>query len=232
MPTDPEIAVIVVARDEAAHLGDTFIGLREAFGAARLVLADDASRDHGGQLAREAGVEVVRSERPLGKGGIATRAARHVLSGPVPAVVVLCDGDLGLSARELGQLAELVRAGGCDLAVAAFARRLGGGFGLAVGFARWAVWRRCGLRMQAPISGQRAIRGSALDRLLPFAARFGMETAMTIDAVRGGLRVQEIELDLHHAATGRTAAGFLHRARQLSDFAGVYLSRRRAHGGA
>ena len=41
---------------------------------------------------------------------------------------------------------------------------------------------------------------------------------MTIDAVRAGYRVQEIELDLAHRATFRTLRGFVHRARQLRDF--------------
>jgi hypothetical protein len=49
---------------------------------------------------------------------------------------------------------------------------------------------------------------------------------MTIDAVRAGYRVQEIELDLEHRATGRTLRGFSHRARQLADFARVWWSRR------
>ena len=49
---------------------------------------------------------------------------------------------------------------------------------------------------------------------------------MTVDAVRAGLRLEEIELDLEHRATGRDPAGFLHRGRQLAAFARVYLSRR------
>jgi hypothetical protein len=36
----------------------------------------------------------------------------------------------------------------------------------------------------------------------------------------------EIELDLAHRASGRTLSGFVHRARQLIDFARVYWSRR------
>jgi hypothetical protein len=53
-----------------------------------------------------------------------------------------------------------------------------------------------------------------------------MEIGMTVDAVRAGHRLVEIELDLGHRATGRTWRGFLHRARQLADFVAVYLSRR------
>ena len=39
-----------------------------------------------------------------------------------------------------------------------FARRVGGGFGVALGFARRAVARLTGLELSAPISGQRAMR--------------------------------------------------------------------------
>jgi hypothetical protein len=53
-----------------------------------------------------------------------------------------------------------------------------------------------------------------------------MEIGMTIDAVRAGHRVVEVDLDLSHRATGRTPAGFAHRARQLVDFIRVYRARR------
>ena len=42
-----------------------------------------------------------------------------------------------------------------------------------------------------------------LERLLPFAPGYGMETGMTIDALRAGYGLTEIELDLEHRATGR-----------------------------
>ena len=155
-----------------------------------------------------------------------TAAARLVLEHP-PALVLLCDGDLGDSAARLGPLLEPVERGSCDLAVATFARRQGGGLGIAVGFARWAIRSLTGLELTAPISGQRAMRAELLSRLLPFAPGFAVETAMTIDAVRAGARVQEVELDLEHRATGRTPAGFLHRGRQLAYFLYAYASRRR-----
>ncbi len=138
-------------------------------------------------------------------------------------VIVLCDGDLGESAARLGPLVEAVRQGETDLAVAAFSKRVGGGFGLAIGFAHWAIRRRCGLVLRAPISGQRALTAQTLAQVLPFARGFGMEIGMTIDAARAGARVGEIDLDLSHRATGRTLGGFLHRARQLVDFVCVYI---------
>ena len=102
--------------------------------------------------------------------------------------------------------------------MAEFERRAGGGFGLAVGAARRVIAARTGgLRPRAPLSGQRALRAEHLPALLPFAPRFGMEVAMTIDAHRAGLRLVEVPLALEHRATRRDAAGFAHRGRQLVD---------------
>ena len=95
-----------------------------------------------------------------------------------------------------------------------------------VGFARFAIRRRCGLRTRAPISGQRALRADVLPDVLPFARGFGMELGMTIDAARAGHRVLELELDLSHRASARTPSGFLHRGRQLADFIRAYIARR------
>jgi glycosyltransferase involved in cell wall biosynthesis len=228
-----ETVILVAARDEAQRIGATIAALARAFPGASVWVADDGSRDATAEIARGAGARAVSSERPptrrraAGKGQAMSAAARAALADVDGAsVFVLCDGDLTESAERLGPLADTVRTGRADLAVAAFARPVGGGFGAAVGFARWAIHRRCGLRTRAPISGQRAMRGETLGALLPFASGYGMEMGITIDAVRAGHRVLEIDLELAHRATGRTPAGFLHRARQLVDFVGVYLARR------
>lgn len=225
----PDPLVIITARDEADRLPATLVALAATFPGARVLVADDGSRDGTADVAAAHSAEVVRSERPCGKGGAATLAARQALQATGAdrsPVVLLCDGDLGESAAALAPLVTAVRDGRADLAVAAFARRAGGGFGLAVGFARWAIRRRCGLDLRAPISGQRALRADVLPAVVPFAPRFGMEIGMTIDAARAGYRIAEVELELTHRATGRTVRGFLHRGRQLVDFLGVYVRRR------
>jgi glycosyltransferase involved in cell wall biosynthesis len=230
--TGAETVAIVTARDEAARVGATLAALAGALPQAAVTLADDGSSDATAQIARAAGAKVLSCAAPLGKGGAASRAAAAALHTPSDAdlagglVVLLCDADLGESAGELGALVDTVRSERADLAVASFARRQGGGFGLAVGFARWAVRRCCGRSLAAPLSGQRAISGAALADLLPFAAGFGMELGMTIDALRAGYRVVEVELNLDHRVTGRTPGGFVHRARQLRDLVRAYAARR------
>ncbi len=245
-----DISVILTAYNEASWIEATLDALAAAFPGAPVWVADDGSTDATALLARDAGARVVRSERMIGKGAAATAAARealrlaravsggegrgvtgeedHVVAGEEQQemIFVLCDGDLAESAGRLGALTDAVRCGETDMAVAAFATRIGGGVGLAVAFARWAIHRRCGLELRAPISGQRALRAGVLADVLPFAAGFGMEIGMTIDAARAGHRVSEVELALSHRPTGRTFAGFAHRGRQLVDFVRVYFARR------
>jgi glycosyltransferase involved in cell wall biosynthesis len=223
-----ELAVVVAAHEEADRIAATVAALRRAFPGAAIWVGDDASRDGTAERAMTAGAQVLRRGRSHGKGGNVTAACEAALSAdPPPRLVLLCDGDLGESAGKLTPLVEAVAAGECDLAVAMFARRVGGGFGLALGFARWAERRLCGFEARAPISGQRAMSATTLRTVLPFARGFGMEIGMTVDAVRAGARVGEYEVDLEHRATGRDAAGFAHRAVQLRDFALVFLSRLR-----
>jgi hypothetical protein len=227
-PAQP-VAVIVAARDEGERIGATLAALAEVFAGAALWVADDGSRDGTARVASGAGAKVASTGTRRGKGEAVTAAARRALNespGRPSDVFVLCDGDLGSSAAQLGPLVAAVATGRCQLAVAEFARRVGGGFGIALGFAAWAIRRGCGLRMRAPISGQRALDRATLERVLPLAHGFGMEVGMTIDASCAGARVAEIELPLTHRSTGRTAGGFLHRARQLLDFARAYARRR------
>lgn len=230
MPPNPShaLAVVVAARDEADRVGETVAALRQAFPKAAIWLADDASTDGTAEVAMAAGARVVSRRRPHGKGGNVTAAAEAALSdGSSPEMILLCDADLAWSAAALGPLVEAVERSECDLAIAAFGQRVGGGFGVALGFARWAVRRLCGFEARAPISGQRAMRVEVLHATLPFARGYGMEIGMTVDAVRAGYRVGEYELDLTHRATGRDLRGFFHRGRQLLDFASVYRAQRK-----
>ena len=219
------LAVVIAAYNEGDRIADTVTALTAAFPGAKIFVADDGSSDDTAARAAQAGAEVVSSGKLIGKGGAATLGARAALLTE-PELVLLCDGDLAGSAAALGALLEAVERGEGDVAVARFARKVGGGFGFAVGFARWAINNLVGLEFAAPISGQRAIRAEALAQVLPFAPRFGMEIGMTVDATRAGFSVVEVEVDLEHRATGRSWRGFAHRFRQLLDFVAVWFSRR------
>jgi hypothetical protein len=201
---DP-VAILVAARDEEKRIARTVRRLRVEFPDAVVIVADDGSRDATAAEAEAAGARALRLPR-RGKGQALTLAERAAPAGPL----LVCDADLD------GELAALAEAD-ADLAIAVFAERQGGGFGIAKRVARALVKARSGFVPDEPLSGQRAFSEEARAASFPLAAGFGCEVGAGIDAARVGLPVVELELPLRHRATGRDVAGFLHRGRQLVD---------------
>lgn len=206
---------LVAARDEAERIGPCVSALRDVV--TEVVVVDDASTDDTATEAMEAGATVLRVGRRLGKGTVLEGALRRL----EPADVwLLADGDLGETAKGLSALVDLVVAGEADVAIAAFPPARAGGFGLVKRTAAHLIRVQTGFEATEPLSGQRALTARAMDRVRPLADGFGVETAMTIDAVRAGLRVVEVRIGgLDHRPTFRDPAGFLHRARQSWDIA-------------
>ena len=201
------VTILVPARDEEERIGATVTALRAAFPGAEVIVADDGSTDATAEEAERAGATVLRLAR-RGKGQALSAAER---AAP-PGTVLLVDADL------TGDLRPLLDTG-ADVAVAAFSERQGGGLGIAKGAGRALVRALGGFDAREPLSGQRALSQKARTATFPLAPGFGCDVRMTVDALRAGLTVREVELPLTHRATGRTAAGFLHRSRQLRDIA-------------
>ena len=183
--------------------------LREQFPDAEVIVADDGSRDATADRAEEAGATVLRLRR-RGKGQALSAAER---AAP-PGALLLVDADLQGDLTPLASNSLLQ-----GLRVARFARREGGGFGIAKRVARELIRLRAGIETAEPLSGQRALDARVRAAVFPLAPGFGAETRMTIDAGRAGIPVEEIELELTHRATGRDLAGFVHRGRQLAHIA-------------
>jgi Glycosyl transferase family 2 len=228
------VLALVPAKDEADRVGATVRALRQLPAVAEVLVVSDGSTDATADQALEAGAHCLDLPRNIGKGG-ALNAGLAALMGrvaerlsPEPAALLLADADLAETAARLDRLLDPVLTGQADLAIADLPAQQGaGGFGVAMGLARRGMARATGRRMAEPLSGQRAVRWEALPALLPFAPGFGVEVAMTIDALQAGLRVVEIEVDLHHNATGKNLSGLLHRARQARAITRE-LTRRRA----
>jgi hypothetical protein len=208
------VVALVAARDEGARIGATVSALREIDGVAQVVVVDDGSRDDTAARALAAGAAVLRLDRSRGKGRAMEGALRRL---PPADVWLLADGDLGESAGALAAVLEPVVEGWADLAIATFPPGEGGGFGMVKRAAGRAIRALGGLAVREPLSGQRALSGEALRAVRPLAAGFGVETAMTIDAGRAGLRVLEVPAPLRHRPTFRDPRGFAHRGRQGWD---------------
>jgi hypothetical protein len=135
-----------------------------------------------------------------------------------PRHLLFLDADLGASAAEAGPLTEAVRTGAADMTIAIFTDRVRlGGFGLVTTTSAAGIERATGWRPVQPLNGQRCLTRSAFAAALPLAPGWGVETGMTIDLSRKGMRITEVEVPLSHRATGTDWRSQLHRLRQLRD---------------
>jgi hypothetical protein len=201
----PGLTILVAARNERERIAATVAALHDQFPSAEILVVDGASEDGTAERAEEAGAVVIGLGR-RGKGEALSAGERAA----APGSLLLVDADVRGDLRPLAEH-------DADLAVAAFTQRVGGGFGLAKAVGRALIRLRAGRVTREPLSGQRYLSERARATVFPLAPGFGCEVRMTIDALRAGLDVQEVELDLDHRATGRDSAGFRHRGRQLVD---------------
>lgn len=228
-PEAAGIAVVIAAKDEEARVGRTVAAARALPGVDLIVVVDDGSADRTSEVALEAGARVLRHSRNRGKGAAMETGAEGVrlieeheegADGIRPARHLLfLDADLESTASGAAPLLEPVAEGKADMAIALFpATRLRlGGQGFVVRLARGGVRRATGWEPEQPLNGQRCITRAAFEAARPLAPGFGVETGLTIDVLRAGLRVVEVEVPLEHRATGTDLRAQLHRAHQFVD---------------
>jgi hypothetical protein len=219
----PRVVALVPARNEADRIGATISALRALPRVDEVVVVDDGSIDGTASVALASGAAVLRTGRRTGKGGALEGGLRRL---PRADVWLFADADLGETAGSLSVVLEPVIEGRADLAIAVFPEGLGGGgFGAVKRTAARAIRVLSGLRALEPLSGQRALTAATLEAVRPLARGFGVETAMTVDAVRAGVRVVEVPADVSHRSTGRDVGGFAHRGRQALEIALAVIPR-------
>lgn len=222
-------AVIVPAKDEADRIGATVTAALALSGVDLVVVVDDGSTDQTGRVAKAAGARVVRHSRNRGKAAAMESGAEAVrlLDDETPRHLLFLDADLGETARAAEPLIKPVVAGEVDMTVAVFVTRVRlGGHGFVVKLARQGIERATGWTPTQPLNGQRCLTRAAFEAARPLAHGFGVETALTIDLLRRGFRVREVEVEMAHRATGTDWRAQLHRARQFRDVARALLARR------
>lgn len=237
-PAPEAVAAIIPAMNESQRIGATVAAAKQIPGVDMVLVVDDGSVDDTGTRARRAGAEVITHPKNKGKAAAMMTGAfalrNREISDADPGVdphhraLLFIDGDLEDSAMNTAPLAEPVLAGRADMTIAILPaqKRKGGGFGFVVGLAKKGIAELSGFEATQPLSGMRCLSREAFDAAMPFAAGWGVEAAMTIDVVNAGLRVEEVECDLHHRVTGRDLKAQLHRAAQYRDVARAILVRR------
>jgi len=233
MSSTGDTAVVIPARNERDLIEATVTSAAALPGVDLVIVVDDGSRDGTASAAEGAGATVVRHGRSCRKGAAMENGAEAVRlldaaeRRAAPRHLLFLDGDLGAAAGNASPLIEPVRAGTADMTIAAFTNRVRlGGHGFVVRLSAAGIKRATGWQPAQPLNGQRCLTRDALEKARPLARGFGAETALTIDLLRRGLRVTEVDVDLAHRATGAGWHAQLHRARQFADVAAALAARR------
>jgi Glycosyl transferase family 2 len=228
-----DVAVVIPAKDEAQRIRATVTAAAELPGTSLVVVVDDGSVDGTGAIARDAGAVVTRHPRNRGKaaametGAEAVRLLDQQEQRTEPRHLLFLDADLADSAAFAAPLTQPVISGEADMTIAAFSSTVKlGGHGVVVGLSSTGTRRAIGWSPAQPLNGQRCLTRAAFEAARPLAAGFGVETALTIDLARQGMRITEVEVPLAHRATGTDLRSQLHRARQLADVARALATRR------
>ncbi|MBR8742252.1 glycosyltransferase [Nocardiopsis sp. MG754419] len=236
-PAGTAVAVVIPAKDEAERIGATVAAARGLPGVDLVVVVDDGSTDATVRLALDAGARVFRHGRNRGKGaametgaeGIRLVEEHEAAEGTVraPRHLLFLDADLAGTAKGAAPLVTPVLKGTADMTVALFpATRLRlGGSGFVVRLAREGVRKATGWEPEQPLNGQRCLSRAAFEAARPLAPGFGVETGLSIDVLRAGYRVVEVEVPLEHRATGTDLRAQAHRAHQFVDVARALAAR-------
>jgi len=228
-----DVTVVIPARDEADRIQATVSAAAGLAGVALVIVVDDGSRDATAAVAQRAGAVVTRHGRNRGKaaametGAEAARVLDQREHRDRPRHLLFLDADLADTAAQAGPLIDPVLAGTADMTIAVFSTTVKlGGHGLVVGLSGAGIQRATGWRPAQPLNGQRCLTRAALEAASPLARGWGAETGLTIDLLRQGFRVTEVQVELAHRATGTGLRAQLHRAHQLTDVARALAARR------
>ena len=229
-----DVAVVIPAKDEAQRIRATVRAAAELPGVDVVVVVDDGSADGTAAVARDAGAVVTRHTSNRGKaaametGAEAVRLLDQQEDRKIARHLLFLDADLADSAAFAAPLTQPVLSGEADMTIAAFSSTVKlGGHGVVVGLSSAGTRRAIGWSPAQPLNGQRCLTRAAFEAARPLARGwFGVETALTIDLARQGLRITEVEVPLAHRATGTDLRSQLHRARQLADVARALATRR------
>lgn len=213
--TAARVSVVIPAWNEADRIGATVAAARALPDIAEVVVVDYGSSDGTGEAAQVAGARVVRLSSNAGKAR-AMEAGADVATGDF---LLFLDADLGATAAEASVLVPPVLLGNADMTMATFPviPGRGGGMGIVVRASRWGIRQVTGQTLRAPLSGQRCLTRAAFEKAKPLARGFGVETALTIDVLRAGGRVREIDTTMDHRVGQNDWQARRHRARQLRD---------------
>lgn len=174
-----EVAAIIPALNEEERITKVLDAVKESTYVNRIIVVDDGSEDGTAEVAKKKGIEVIRNDKNMGKGGALCKG----LSNCTSEIILFLDADLcGLAARDVDALLKPVLSGQYDMSIGIFSNGR-----LTTDLAQ---------RMAPFLSGQRAIKRNILNDIDGLEiSRFGAEVALTRYVKKNNVRIKEVTLE-------------------------------------
>lgn len=206
------VSAIIPAFNEEADILSTLEAVKSVEAINEIIVVDDGSTDSTYELLQgEKGITLLRNEKNMGKGSAVKLGLSHASND----YIALIDGDLGESAAEFTKLTNRINDDSVIIGVLPPAKRKGG-FGLVKSLSYRGIYMLTSIRVNSILSGQR-ILPAAFIREMEIPEDFALEFKITLEAIRHGLKIVEIPVNMRHRETVRDFKGFLHRGKQCWD---------------
>lgn len=206
-PENLNIAVLVPAYNEAKMIGSVLLSLKQY--PLTILVVDDGSTDSTSEIARAAGIEVLRLDMNQGKGAALNHGLSH-LKRLNPDIVVLIDADGQHLPQELPALLQPIVAGEADIVVGS--RYLNNTSNTPVHrqvghkLINTATSLPTGISISDSQSGYRALSRKAMN-LMRFSSKgFSVESEMQFLAKEHGLKMVEVPITIEYSGKEKRSA--------------------------
>ncbi|GFN35431.1 glycosyltransferase family 2 protein [Tepidimicrobium xylanilyticum] len=211
-----KVLIVVPVYNEEDRIEATINGLKKVHLIDEILIIDDGSTDNTVDIVKRLNVNLISLPQNRGKGYAMRKAIKEMEYDYIGFI----DGDLGESSFEVKKLIEPVLLNEVDFTIAKFPKpsantTVKGGFGLVKKLAKWGVYYYTGNKMDTSLSGQRVYKGEIMESIKYIPDGYGIEIAMTIQALKGGYRYKEVPVNMTHRYTDRSIKGFIHRGKQF-----------------
>jgi len=174
-----EVAAIIPALNEEERIANVLDAVKKSALVDRIIVVDDGSEDRTAEVAEDMGVEVIRNDKNIGKGGALCKGLKNCTSD----VILFMDADLcGLEPKDIDALLGPVISDKYDMSIGIFSNGR-----LTTDLAQ---------RVAPFLSGQRAIKRKILNDISGLEiTRYGAEVAINRYVKKNSVRIKEVTLE-------------------------------------
>ncbi|KHF39527.1 glycosyltransferase family 2 protein [Halalkalibacter okhensis] len=211
-----DTSFVIAAYNEEETIEKTLLALKmnERYKRSEIIVVNDGSKDQTKVVAEKHADQVISYSINKGKGHAMLLGWQRAKGE----YIVCLDADLEESASEAFALIEPIRQTRADMTISIINPGKKSGMGVVKRRVQAIVYEKTGVKLEAPLSGQRAFHRKWLSVLLTKSYNgFGIETQMTIDLLKAGASCLEIPTTMKHREMGRDIKGFYHRLKQWID---------------